>query len=88
MLVAGQHRLLRHQMLDMYPEPFSHSAPIRRVRFQEVSNLLFLNMLGRVPQAPDDIADQTLLRIRLHQAEEIPWHKTLFEKSVGQDASG
>src|SRR5437879_10835979 len=42
------------------PGPLSGSA-----------DLLFLNMLGRVPQAPDDIANQALLRIRLHQTEEI-----------------
>lgn len=83
MLVASQHRLLRHQMLDIDPEPFRDPAPISRVRFQEMSNLFFLNMLRRVPQAPDDIADQSLLRIRLHQTEEISQHKTLFEKSVG-----
>jgi len=75
-------------MLDIDAEPFRNPAPICRVRLQKVPNLFFLNMLGRVPQAPDDIADQALLRIRLHQAEEIPGHKTLFEKSVGQDASG
>jgi len=87
-LVAGQHGLLRHQMLDIDPEPFSNPASITRVCFQKVPNLFFLNALRSVPQAPDDIADQALLRIRLHQAEEIPQHKTLFEKSVGQDASG
>jgi hypothetical protein len=43
---------------------------------------------ARDTQAPDDIGDQALLRIGLHQAEEIPQHKTLFEKSVGQDVSG
>ena len=58
-------------MLDIDAEPLSHPASIRRVRFQEVPNLLFLNVLRRVPQAPDDIADQALLRIRLHQTEEI-----------------
>ncbi len=75
-------------MLDIDAETFSHPAPIIRVCFQKVPNLFFLNVLRRVPQAPDDIADQSLLRIRLRQTEEISWHKTLFEKSVGQDASG
>ena len=75
-------------MLDIDAEPFSHAAPICRVRFQKMPNLFFLNVLGRVPQVTDNIADQALFRIRLHQAEEIPQHKTLFEKSVGQDASG
>ena len=88
MLVASQHGLLRHQMLDIDPEALGHPATVSRVRLQKVPNLLFLKMLGRVPQAPDDIRDQALLRIGLHQAEEIPQHKTLFEKSVGQDASG
>jgi len=44
-------------MLDIDAETFSHPASICRVYFQEVSNLFFLNALGRVPQAPDDIAD-------------------------------
>jgi hypothetical protein len=70
-LVAGEHRLLRHQMLDINPETFSDPASISRVSLQKVPNLLFLNALGRVPQAPDDIANQAVLRIRLHQTEEI-----------------
>jgi hypothetical protein len=87
-LVAGQHGLLRHQMLDIDPKPLSDPTPICRVRLQKMPNLLFLNMLRRVPQAPDDIADQALFRIRLHQTEEIPQHKTLFEKSVGAGRFG
>ena len=56
-LVAGQHRLLLHQMLDIDAEPLRQAASISRVGFQEVPNLFFLNVLGRVAQTPDDIAD-------------------------------
>jgi hypothetical protein len=51
--------------------PSPSAPPRRRVCFQEVPNLFFLNAHGRVSQAPDDIADQPLLRIRLHHAEKI-----------------
>ena len=50
MLVASQHGLLRHQMLDIDSQSVGHPAPVSRVRFQEVPNLLFLNVLRRVPK--------------------------------------
>lgn len=71
MSIADQGRLSRQQMLHLQPKPFGDAAPIRRVRFQEVPNLPFLNGFRHRLHAPDDVADQPLLRIRLQQAEEI-----------------
>jgi len=50
--VASQHGLLRHQVLNIDPEPFSDSASISRVRHQKVANLFFLNALRRFPKLP------------------------------------
>jgi len=59
-------------MLDIDREPFINPAPIGWVRLQEVANLPLLNILGSIAQTPHNIRDQSLIRIRLHQAEKIP----------------
>src|SRR6266481_5486166 len=41
MSVAGQHRLLRHQMLDIDPEPFRNPASISRVPPSESAQSVF-----------------------------------------------
>ena len=58
-------------MLHLQSQPFGDAAPIRRVRFQEMRNVPFLNGFRHRLHAPDNIGDQSLLRIRLQQAEKI-----------------
>src|ERR1700692_1420136 len=58
-------------MFPIDAQPFSNATPISRVRFHEVTHLSLLNILGRIPQAPHNVADQSLLLVWLHQPEEI-----------------
>src|SRR5579872_5897226 len=59
------------ELAEVESQTFADALSIGRIGFVEVRHLQLLNMPGRLSQAADNVADEALLRILGHEAEQV-----------------